>query len=520
MRLLCGLFIVIFSHYINAMDREEEADHLLIDFSTPIEMDVKPDKALFALNHYYCGKAHNFMSWQEKIEKSASAAVASTGMICLYFLGAELVNDALGRNDIGYILGPLFELPAACIAYQAQNALVEQVKQSCNADWRSLKTKDRNCLKNLAKKGCGGVAGGLGFISSFVAIYYTDYYLEPMIGDYVWFFIVPACITNTLIASLGSLSLLDFFSSNLTRYVFKGCAGETFSQKEEIKRVLTAIIARMEKGEEIEARADVQDIQEHNLVAMIAEKNISLQKVHDLKHSSRCGEKAKVAFGGLGALIASIGSIAMVPATLSATQFILESWCGVDSSTALPISAACGLLGGITVAGYRGNSNKTTFQRMYDLIGGCRKKTPSEASSACTGIKTLASETLTWATSIAAVAPRVQIILYSMEQGPLRDVIVGCNIIATACNDYFGWKKFPDNIKDYFFIKNDKDKVLSILKALNNDIDSLSEEVINSLYVKLCHKSEDLSPIESVPDDIGMLKKSIIDELQTVLNDG
>ena len=58
-----------------------------------------------------------------------------------------------------------------------------------------------------------------------------------------------------------------------------------------------------------------------------------------------------------------------------------------------------------------------------------------------------------------------------------------------------------------------------IIGSLSQDILNALALAINSLYLKLCNKRENMEPIESPPNDIDTLKKSMINELQTVLND-
>lgn len=486
MRLLSVLLVCFNFSSLYASHSDEESI-LVINAA-----DNECFKELVTLNEYYSEEANKLWNWQDKIEKTASLAFSSTGMISLYFLGADLVNESLGIDKLGYVLGPLFELPVACIAYQAQNSFIKQLKKKCNSHWRSLEANEKSCVKKLAKGGYYILVGSLGGIMSSVAVYYTNYYLEPMIGKYVWIFIVPACLSNTLMASLGTMSLLNFFSSSLTQHVFKDCQSSASCKREQIKKTLSTVIARV-KNQTVETENELNLIQSKKILEMIEENRSALSEQQpSQKSDSKCYEKGKAASGWAGGLLAIVGSIAMVPATQVATYagFI---WLGMDSSAALPLSSVCGILGGVTMAGYRGNSNKGTFQRIFDMGSSCLKSNSEQPSSNfCDKIKTIAGETATWATSIAAVAPRVQIILYSMEEGPLRDVVVGCNIIATACNDYFGWKKFPEIIKDYFFIKNDKDKVIAMINQMMTDIDSISEDVIDKIYEKLVSPAEEL----------------------------
>ena len=408
--------------------------------------------------------------------KVISATVSSTGMISLYFLGAEMFDNLLKIKGPGYALGACFEVPIASISYESNNYFWLQVKKKFEPSYRELFPLSTQIVKDT-------VFGALGFTMSSVAIYYTNHYLHPLIDEGVWIFISTAAVSNTIMAGLATKNLFSFFSSSAKTYIIKPCCtylwGEKIDSRNEVKSWLSTIVKKVqnEQDSDHDFSTYLQDIQSGKLIETL----IRLDQMHPTRTTTDNPQtdyfKGGQAIAGIiGGSLGIIGSYAMIPATAVSTKYMMQVWLGVDETTAESVSGVLGYIGGFTMGAYRGNGTKATFQRLHTMIDS------SVALQKLPSIKSAVIESTTAVLSCLAVCPRIQIVLDNMKRGVGESLVIPTNAVATACNDYFGWKKTPSVLKSFNHKRSNQQILLALLNQLLQDCDFMHQKNIDELY--------------------------------------
>lgn len=440
------------------------------------------------VNQYYAGQIQQKCGVGDVLQRTALLAVNTSGLISLYFLGADFINTDLKGGIAGYIVGPVFELPFVCLSSQMQDGVCKAFQQRLNPNWSKLK-KPLLSLKGLGDGTYWVVLGALGGLLAINPVYYTEQYLRPLIGPAVWVFTFPTFISNGVTASVATHYFLTFVRKNLGDYFFKSCKSDATCYRERLSKWIGSWIEKLETEEAsgITQRCEecAEMIRDGNFTEVLKTARAdAVENGTEVNEVSRGYKWAQLGTGVAGAVVGFVGAYSGLKAIQKGCSFVLSSWFGVNPETADTVGNVTGYVGGGVYGCVRSYFNSKTFQRIHGLLYSCSKK-----KKTCS-LKTGTLEGLNWVLAGMTVTPIVKVLTDNVQTGALQTLLLIESIISTVCGDYFAWQHVPEAGRDLLLPPKPNRTAIEVLQKFQSDLEKMSDEAILALFESVSESYE------------------------------
>lgn len=394
-------------------------------------------------------------------KKAGSGFVAVTASSFLFFLGKNLSDDLTDTKVLGYPVGLIAQVPITYIIYQLTNGEIQGLEKMTSSTWKKIKRNDKKA-KSIANIGLDALYYGITVPPAAIATYYTQVYLEPIMGRGVYFFQIPVTIGQLVLGKAAMKKLVDFlYYQGIDRYLLSNFWSREKKKRKEVQGYLMTLINKVNRmnQEEVEDYLD-------------AIKNGAF--TDQLEHSNAPPEQnlsnSQVVLGLLGSAVGGLGAYAVQKATAMSLEWLLINWFDFEEETAYEVGNACGWFGFAVVGSLKALGTRKTLQKQYSSLKKC-----SEQSK-----KQIATDSASGVLSLISTSSRVKIVLdTNIDNMGLRSAVIACNIIGTSATDYYGWKGLMDR---FIHGRGKRNELVRELTSISNDIPDLDFEIVDAMY--------------------------------------